>query len=146
MSLIKNCMLQRIQTLYLFFAGIISLLTAYFFYYSQREIITLLDNANEIFYLFLIKILVSSVLSIVSIFLFRNRTLQINLGKLNILINFLLVGLLSYFLFKSSGELNFSEKGVQLLISFVVTILFLFLANYAIKKDEELVKSVDRLR
>ncbi|MEM8927237.1 MAG: DUF4293 family protein, partial [Bacteroidota bacterium] len=38
-----------------------------------------------------------------------------------------------------------SEKGIGMLIP-VFSIVFLVLANRAIKKDEDLVKSVDRLR
>ncbi|MEP3383632.1 MAG: DUF4293 family protein, partial [Flavobacteriaceae bacterium] len=38
-----------------------------------------------------------------------------------------------------------SEKGIGMLIP-VFSIVFLVLSNRAIKKDEDLVKSVDRLR
>ncbi|MDB4192329.1 DUF4293 domain-containing protein, partial [Flavobacteriaceae bacterium] len=43
-----------------------------------------------------------------------------------------------------SGEVS-SEKGIGMFIPSVV-ILFAVMANKAIKKDENLVKSVDRLR
>lgn len=44
-----------------------------------------------------------------------------------------------------SGETSVSEKGIGIFIPLVV-IVFLVMANKAIKKDEALVKSVDRLR
>ena len=44
-----------------------------------------------------------------------------------------------------SGETVVSEKGIGIFLP-VVSIVFLALANKAIKKDEDLVKSVDRLR
>jgi len=50
-----------------------------------------------------------------------------------------------YFTQNLSGEMQVSEKGIGLLIP-IFTIVFVALANKAIKKDEELVKSVDRLR
>ena len=43
------------------------------------------------------------------------------------------------------GEMEISEKGIGMFIP-VLSIVFLVLANKAIKKDEDLVKSVDRLR
>jgi hypothetical protein len=44
-----------------------------------------------------------------------------------------------------SGETDVSEKGIGMLLP-IFSIVFLVLANKAIKKDEDLVKSVDRLR
>ena len=44
-----------------------------------------------------------------------------------------------------SGETNVSEKGIGILLP-IFSIVCLVLANKAIKKDEDLVKSVDRLR
>ena len=44
-----------------------------------------------------------------------------------------------------SGETLVSEKGIGMFLP-ILAILLLVLANKAIKKDEDLVKSVDRLR
>jgi len=44
-----------------------------------------------------------------------------------------------------SGETAVSEKGIGMFIPVIVVVL-LAVANKAIKKDEDLVKSVDRLR
>lgn len=87
----------------------------------------------------------SSLLTLITIFQFKKRQLQFVLGRLTILINFILVGILVYFAQNLSGEMQVSEKGIGLLIP-IFTIVFVALANKAIKKDEELVKSVDRLR
>lgn len=57
----------------------------------------------------------------------------------------ILLGVFSWRTLQSSGENSFSEKGVQLVVPFI-SIVFLFLANRAIRRDEELVKSADRLR
>jgi hypothetical protein len=50
-----------------------------------------------------------------------------------------------YRLLTLSGEAMVSEKGIGMFLP-IVAIVFLVLANKAIKKDEDLVKSVDRLR
>ncbi|HAE71723.1 MAG TPA: DUF4293 domain-containing protein, partial [Flavobacteriaceae bacterium] len=44
-----------------------------------------------------------------------------------------------------SGESFLSEKGIGMFVP-IISIVFLSVANKAIKKDEDLVKSVDRLR
>ncbi len=67
------------------------------------------------------------------------------LVRLNILINIILLGVFGYYTQTFSGETLVSEKEIGLVIPFV-SIVFLYLANLAIKKDEDLVKSVDRLR
>ena len=61
------------------------------------------------------------------------------------LINFYLLGVLIYLSLTLSGETAVSEKGIGMFIPVIVVVL-LAVANKAIKKDEDLVKSVDRLR
>ena len=67
------------------------------------------------------------------------------MGRLNIVLNFILLGLFTFRLFNFSAVINGSGKGFGLLLS-VFCIVLLALANKAIKKDEELIKSADRLR
>ena len=87
----------------------------------------------------------SALLSLTSIFLYKSRQTQFVLGRLNIILNFILLGLFVYRLLNLPGEPANSEKGIGLLLP-VFSIVLLALANKAIKKDESLVKSVDRLR
>ncbi|RZW54516.1 MAG: DUF4293 family protein, partial [Flavobacteriaceae bacterium] len=87
----------------------------------------------------------SAALSLISIFMFSNRKSQFVLGRLNIILNFILLGLFVYRSLNLSGETDVSEKGIGILLP-IFSIVFLVLANKAIKKDEDLVKSVDRLR
>ena len=78
--------------------------------------------------------------------MFKNRKFQFVLGRLNIILNFILLGLFVYRSLSISGETSdVSEKGIGILLP-IFSIVFLVLANKAIKKDEDLVKSVDRLR
>jgi hypothetical protein len=136
-------MLQRIQTVYLFLAALSSGGLIFVFQLwenSQGEAVYAQDD-NMVFILFLI----SALISLVTIFLFKNRKLQFVLGRLNILLNFILLGLFVYWSLMVPGESNISEKGIGMLIP-IISIVFLVLANKAIKKDEDLVKSVDRLR
>ena len=59
--------------------------------------------------------------------------------------NLYLLGIIVYLLLSLSGENFISEKGIGLFLPVIVVVL-LVLANKATQKDEELVKSVDRLR
>jgi succinate-acetate transporter protein len=87
----------------------------------------------------------SVALSLISIFRYKDRKSQFVLGRLNIILNFILLGLFVYRSLSLSGETEVSEKGIGILLP-ILSIVFLVLANKAIKKDEDLVKSVDRLR
>ncbi len=87
----------------------------------------------------------AALLSFINIFIFKKRQLQFVLGRVIILIHLFLVGLLIYLSLTLSGEASVSEKGIGMFIP-IVAILLVALANKAIKKDEDLVKSVDRLR
>ena len=69
------------------------------------------------------------------------------MGRLNIILNLILLGLFVYRSLNLSGDATsvVSEKGIGMFLP-IVAIVLLVLANKAIKKDEDLVKSVDRLR
>jgi predicted membrane channel-forming protein YqfA (hemolysin III family) len=80
-----------------------------------------------------------------SIFSFKNRKRQMLLNRISIFINALLIGLLLYGLLNLSGGKNFPEKGIEPIFPFLA-IICLLIANRFIRRDERLVKSVDRLR
>lgn len=96
---------------------------------------------------FLVKVsaAVSAMLSVITLFSFKNRKKQILFNYLNILINALLVCLLVFWMLNLSGGISFPEKGIEFVFPLVALVMFV-LANYNIRKDEKLVKSVDRLR
>ncbi len=144
-------MIQRIQTVYLLLAVVISAVISQIFNlweYADGMIFYVKDalTSNH----FLIKMIpilfgVSATLSFIAIFIFKNRKLQFVLGRINILVNLFLLGLLLYQSLNLSGETIVSKKGIGLVLPIIV-VLLLVMANKAIKKDEDLVKSVDRLR
>lgn len=136
-------MIQRIQTLYLLLSAGVSVgLTFVFHLWITNDGVTVFAK-SDILYLSLF--LSSALLSFITVFMFKNRKLQFVLGRLNIILNFILLGLFVYQLLISPGESHISEKGVGIFIP-IFSIVFLVLANKAIKKDEDLVKSVNRLR
>ena len=136
-------MLQRIQTLYLIIAAIISAGLIFVFHLWTNNAEVQVFAEDNITYLVLF--LGSAALSLVTIMNYKNRKFQFVLGRLNIILNFILLGLFVYQSLNVSGEADVSEKGIGILLP-IFSIVFLVLANKAIKKDEDLVKSVDRLR
>ena len=144
-------MIQRIQSIYLLGATILSggliLLLNLWIDGVQNDFFVLdaFKSGERILQVMAVLFIVSALLSFSSIFQYKKRQLQFVLGRLTILINFIIIGILVYYSQNLSGEITVSEKGIGLLIP-IVTIVLVALANKSIKKDEELVKSVDRLR
>jgi len=144
-------MVQRIQSLYLFFSAIISLGLIFVFALWENVdkieffAIDLFDESNLAFKVIPILFLLSGLMSLISLSLFKTRLKQFILNRFNILINLILLGVLIYHLLNLSGEAEVSEKGIGVMLP-IIAIVLLVLANKAIKKDEDLVKSVDRLR
>jgi hypothetical protein len=140
-------MLQRIQTVYLFIAliatGVLPFALPLWVTKNGENYYFIRDLAFVLLFAF------STTLSIVSIMTYKKRKNQFVMGRLNIILNVILLGLFIIRLFNLSGETDpekvVSEKGIGVILP-IVSIVFLSLANKAIKKDEDLVKSVDRLR
>tara|TARA_R110000796_G_scaffold67449_5_gene154820 strand:+ start:78002 stop:78412 length:411 start_codon:yes stop_codon:yes gene_type:complete len=136
-------MIQRIQTLYLL---VVILLTAVLpFWVNLWSDV----NGNEIFaqneILISVAFFASAALALIAILLFKKRQNQFVVNRLNMILNLFLLGFFVYRSLNLSGETSVSEKGIGMLIP-IFSIVFLVLANKAIRKDEDLVKSVDRLR
>ena len=136
-------MIQRIQTLYLL---IIVVLNAVLIQWTSLWNI---EAGDQYFFDHNLWTAVAfyavATLAVISIFLFKKRQNQFVINRLNIILNLFLLGFFVYRSLNLSGETQVSEKGIGMLIP-VFSIVLLVLANRAIKKDEDLVKSVDRLR
>jgi uncharacterized protein DUF4293 len=137
-------MLQRIQTVYLILALVVTGVLPFFlplwelaggkeFYFMANSVYTAMFG-------------LSTTLSLLGILFYTKRQHQFVIGRLNIILNLILLGLFVYRSLNLSGETPaVSEKGIGMFLP-IVSIVLLVLANKAIKKDEDLVKSVDRLR
>ena len=144
-------MIQRIQTVYLIVALLASSVCTFFFNIWKNVMglnvyaFDLINSDNLNLKSIPILFAVSTIVSLITIFKFKDRQTQFVLGRINILTNFFILGLLVYHLQSLSGEIFISEKGIGSALP-LITIVLLVMANRAIKKDEDLVKSVDRLR
>ncbi len=136
-------MIQRIQTLFLAVVAILSILAAFF-------IKSLVQNdESSIFELSIqidrIMFFIVAIIAVISIFLYKKRINQFIVNRLNIILNLFLLGFFVYRSLNLSGESLLSQKGIWIIVP-LISIVLLILANKAIKRDEDLVKSVDRLR
>ena len=143
-------MIQRIQSIYLLLVAVISggLIFA-FPLWDQADLkifaLDLFSGEDLLLKLVPVLFIFSTVLALIAIFLFKNRKAQFVVNRLTILINLFLLGLLLYYLLMLPGGIEISKKGIGVFLP-VVNVLLLVLANKAIQRDENLVKSVDRLR
>lgn len=142
-------MIQRVQSIYLlliiiFSVGLVFVFKLWETLDSTIFAFDLFADENRLAKLIPVFFSASGIIALISLFKFKNRQLQFVLGRIIILINLFLLGILIYLSLNLPGEVS-SEKGIGMFIPIIV-VLFSVLANKAIKKDEDLVKSVDRLR
>ena len=157
-------MIQRIQTVYLFLAGLAGILLFFFplaNYYNEmagnyRFFITGIeamdpDPKMQFSFWFTSPLWIvngaATILSLVSLVFYSNRLYQLRLVAFNILFNILLVVLI--FLFytgKIEGITQISPAYQEGVVFPLVSLVFLVLANRSIRKDESKVKAADRLR
>jgi len=157
-------MLQRKQTIYLFFAGLITIILLFISFgnfeiegisclqygafsvktITEKEVIvSTLGNA--------LLLIASAALSFITIFLYHNRKLQAKLISLNMLVILLAIFTILYiypkFVFsKNSNFYNTTLKWDYLFLICFVIPLGLYLSKKAIHNDEALLRRAERLR
>ncbi len=154
-------MLQRKQSIYLFLAFLVNSLV-FFMPLStivtvDGEIFQLLYNgiiseggteilsgneqdAEHLIFIFSL----TSLLSLGTIFLYKNRKLQMRLCRYNIMLLIGIYVLISYYLLYLEGVEYFTYD-FALIFPFIA-IIFTFLAYRGIKADEDLIRSSERIR
>ena len=129
-------MLQRIQTVWIFLA----IIGAVFLFITGQDF----SVFGPVPFISVVCVILVF-LGFISILSYKDRKRQIQLNNISMIINALLLGLLAYWLLTLSGGIDFPEKGIEPVFPFL-SIICLLIANVYIRKDEQLVKSVDRLR
>ena len=155
-------MIQRIQTIYLLIAAI---LTGSLFFLNMAEMADMenlyrlnwqgifqvgSDGSMEIMIpgwaLSTLTILATAV-SLINIFLFKKRMIQIRLCALNMGLQLGLSGMIFYLGKSGAKELGASELSFNWpLVLPLIAIVFTYLALRGIGKDEALVRSLNRIR
>ncbi len=150
-------MIQRIQSLFLLFAAVLNIMLVAMpipFAESSEPIqasMLFADAGYDVFDQPVLLVLfgLGGALALVAIFLFRKRPLQIQLTRFAFIAT-LLGFLLAVFFVLKDGSLSGAQNVViddepGALFPFVALLMLLLALRY-IRKDEELVRSMDRLR
>jgi hypothetical protein len=158
-------MIQRIQTLYLALAFIALVLLffiplatfisemAYLKLYLTGLINPTPDGAVPFPLTYFLPQVIAAVaiaiLSITSVFLYKNRAKQMQFINISVMLNILLILAIMFvyipLIERKTGIKPDFASGVGIYLP-VVSLMFLVLANRAIKRDDRLVRSADRLR
>lgn len=133
-------MIQRIQTIYLFLAALLSgLAVALPVPYALSGTTAL--ELNDFLPTAILSGLVAAI-CLFAIFLFRNRLLQISISRIALLLGLAVVLTGGYFALQTDGQ-DVPQAGAAFPL---LQIVFTVLGIRGIRADESLVRSMDRLR
>jgi hypothetical protein len=133
-------MIQRIQSIWLLLASAAAFSVLRFpFYYTPTPFALEINGSSQ--YSTLISLAFSACLSVITIFLYGNRMLQLKV----VLVNFLLSILIGYFIYTIAIANPGGGFTLTSLALFIIPV-FQILAMIKIYQDDKLVKSTDRLR
>ena len=131
-------MIQRIQSIYLLVATIAMALISFKVpVWTLNEELFMAQDDTKMFIL----TLAGALLSLVGIFMFKNRKLQMKLIRLSVLVE-LVIGV-RLFIVLQEFEVSLNSNCIFLL---AFTFVALIMAYRRVKKDDDLVRSVDRIR
>lgn len=142
-------MIQRVQSLFLLLT---TLLSGVLFFIPLFELpAAAADIAPRLFMIGSNALLLTlcaaiGISSFIVIFIYRNRPFQLKACRLILILIFILIALLFYTSDTISSGLD--QKVLFKIGTYLpmLQVIFVFLAHRGIKKDDELVKSADRLR
>jgi len=136
-------MIQRIQSVWLLIASILTFLTLKFSFYSgiylpdnQYHQLNGTDNI-----LLMTSTIALGVLALINIFLYKTRIIQLRLCIVAILLDLLLV----FLYFRALSNFTRGEYAITAAAHLLI-IVSLILAASGINRDEKLIRSSDRLR
>lgn len=134
-------MFYRIQTIYLFIVTLLSSLLSIKYFlkiYNKKYIyqkIFLYNYYNELIILLLIIIVLLTLYSITS---FKKVYKQIYINNINIGINLNILIIIIYYNYKKNSIIEY--------IPFIILLIILIISNKLIKKDEKIIKSINKIR
>ncbi len=145
-------MIQRVQSIFLLLVVIISGILILVPVYELHDVdqasgsltvksFNIADNS-----LLMILNVAVGVLAFITIFMYKWRNVQARLCTIGLLLTCLLIGLLFFVADTMSSNMNQRIEYQYGSYLPLFELIFLFLASRFVKKDEELVRSADRLR
>lgn len=135
-------MIQRPQTVYLLFAVILNLAVFFNPLYSSA----MADPAHWIGWGLAMSLTLAMIIAFVSIFLFKDRNRQLKIVKLGTYLQITGLGFGAGVLFSLGGIGPHLWPEALGFLFVILSLCMYWLAGRGIKKDEELVQSMDRIR
>ena len=136
-------MIQRIQSVWLLIASILAFLTLKFSFYSGTHLpdnlYHQLKGTDSI--LLMTATIALGVLTLITIFLYKTRVVQLRLCIAAILLDLVLV----FLYFRELKDFSQGDYSITAALHLLI-IIALFLAARGINKDEKLIKDSNRLR
>lgn len=154
-------MIQRIQSLFLLAAAILSGISIKAplseFILKNGDLVKLYSHGlydvtnHTTFHLntlvLAVLIITTTLISLIVIFIYKRKVLQMRLCVYNILLTIAVLGVLLYFHFMLKKNLDVTSSQFTISAIFpIVNIILIFQAFRAIRRDDLLLKSYDRLR
>lgn len=160
-------MIQRIQSVYLALAGLLGILMCFFplirvvpgdgasgqvsYLLSMLDVQTVSNGTSALLIRFWPLVILNGLVATACLFIifsYGNRKKQMHYAQVLLLMEMVLIGLLFFY---SNKVVHLAGTSFQYSWSIytvfpLLQVLFTFLAKRAIRKDEELVRSADRLR
>jgi len=138
-------MIQRIQSIWLLLAAMFNAVTFRFPFYSgdwsKDTLPAVIDlNASTTIWLTILTVL-DGLLAVITIFLFKNRKLQLRLTYLGVFLTMVLLTM--YFL--DISDFYSGNVAIWAIFYFAILACYIFAAR-GIWRDQKLIKSMDRLR
>ncbi len=87
-------------------------------------------------------LLLGSLMSLVTVFLYRNRRLQMKMCSFNVLIHVIWYAAFFVLAYSNAGTFSFRNASILPLVSMI----FIIMARHGVKADEALVRAADRIR
>lgn len=161
-------MIQRVQSIFLFIAIIIPIVLIFLplgylttdgaqYVYNSISLKENIPDGSSVIRLYYLAfcLFLTAVLSGVALFMYKNRVKQMQVVSITMIVFLITLMLVLWvcpdIVFKKffgarMEDFTFTFNTVPLIIMIVIEAVCLFMANRFIKKDEELVRSADRLR
>lgn len=138
-------MLQRIQSIWLLIASLLSFATLKFSFYGGNKLVNGVNTfinytAKENLFILILTVAVA-VATLVSIFLYKDRKQQLKIISVIFIVDIVTIVLI----YLNTKKFESGTFALSSIIYFAAPV-FLIMAMLAIWKDEKLVKSADRLR
>ncbi|HSJ69935.1 MAG TPA: DUF4293 domain-containing protein [Anditalea sp.] len=159
-------MIQRVQTIFLFLVAVFMLLVLYFPIWTQINptmtetmtltawSLTVVDIAEQgvvsttsTIYIALMAV-IAALIAIYSLSQFKNRKKQMMLNMINSLVMVITLGTIVFLTMNANEEFGGQDTGAYMAGFYVIIFAMLMniVSNRFIRKDEMLVRSVDRIR